>query len=55
MVWAVMDGEAQKVQVQKGIELRTEFVIEDGIGENSVVIADANVSGLKDGVRISSN
>ena len=52
MVWVVLDGKAQKVQVKKGMELRTEFVIEDGIGGNSVVIADANVSGLKDGVRI---
>jgi len=55
MVWVVMDGKAQKAQVRKGMELRTEFVIEDGLGENAVVIADANVSGLKDGVRISSN
>ena len=55
MVWVVMDGKAQKVQVQKGMELRTEFVIEDGIRENTIIIAEANVSGLKDGVRISSN
>ena len=52
MVWVVFDGKAQKTQVQKGMELRTEFVIEGGLGKNSIVIADANVSGLKEGVRI---
>ena len=52
MLWIVRNGKAQKNQVQKGMELRTEFVIDAGLNQGDIVIDDSNVQGLKDGVRV---
>ena len=51
MVFVVRNGKAQKVRVRKGMELRTEFVIDAGLSQGDTVITDSNVKGLKDGVR----
>ncbi|MCL2472073.1 MAG: HlyD family efflux transporter periplasmic adaptor subunit [Treponema sp.] len=51
-VWAVKNGKAQKIQVQKGMELRSEFVIENGLTQNDIIINDSNLKGLRDGVKI---
>lgn len=53
MVWIVQEGVVQKKQVQKGIELRTEFVIDSGLTQGDMVIVDCNIQGLKEGVKIS--
>jgi len=52
MVFVVRNGRAQKVCVQKGMELRTEFVIDNGLSQGDTVITDSNVKGLTDGVRV---
>ena len=51
-LWVVKNGKTQKIHVQKGMELRTEFVIESGLNSGDIVIVDANVKGLKNGVKI---
>lgn len=51
-VFIVKNGRAQGVQVVKGVELRTEYVIESGLNPGDIVINDSNIAGLKDGVRI---
>jgi hypothetical protein len=52
MVWAVQNGRLVKIPVQKGVELRTEFVIDSGLIEGGIVITDCNLASLKEGVRI---
>jgi len=52
MLWVIKDGKAVMTEVVKGLELRTEFVVESGIFEGDVVIADASVSGLKEGANV---
>ncbi len=54
MVWVVRNGIANTVEVEKGVELQTETVIESGINEGDFVIKDANIAGLKEGVKIKS-
>ena len=51
-LWVVKNGKTQKIHVQKGMELRTEFVIESGLNSGDIVIVDSNVKGLKNGVKI---
>lgn len=53
-VFVVKDGKARKIVVEKGIELRTEYVIESGLNAGDVIIDDANTAGIKDGTRIKS-
>ena len=52
-VFVVRNGRAQPVAVEKGIELRTGYVIESGLIAGDIVINDANVSGLRAGARVS--
>lgn len=52
MVFVVRNGKAQKIRVRKGMELQTEFVIDDGLNGGDTVITDSNVKGLREGVRI---
>jgi HlyD family secretion protein len=52
MVWIVQNGKAIKMPIQKGIELRTEFVIDHGLSEGVIVITDCNLSGLKEGIKV---
>jgi hypothetical protein len=52
MVWIVQNGRAVKTPIQKGAELRTEFVIDRGLNEGVIVITDCNLSGLKEGIKV---
>ena len=52
MLWAVRADRARAVEVVKGMELRTEFVIESGLEEGDAVVTDANNDALKDGLRV---
>lgn len=51
-VWAVEDGRLMKKEVKKGLELRTDRVIEEGLLENDKVIKDPNEKGLKNGMKV---
>lgn len=51
-VWAVEDGRLIKKEVKKGLELRTDRVIEEGLLENDKVIKDPNEKGLKNGMKV---
>jgi hypothetical protein len=42
----------QAKQIVKGMELRTEFVIESGLEEGDDVVTDANNDTLKNGLRV---
>ena len=55
MVWAVRDGRLSPEAVQKGRELRTEYVIESGLTDGTVVVTDANNAVLKSGLRVSAS
>ncbi len=52
MLWLVKNGKAQKVQVTKGLELRSEIVIEQGISAGDMLVSDADNEKLKNGVNI---
>lgn len=52
MLWLVDGGRLRAVPVQKGMELRTQYVIEDGLSPDSLVVSDANDKRLKDGLRV---
>jgi len=52
MLWLVRNGRAQAVQVVKGMELRTEFVIVSGLAEGDSVVTNANNDALKNGLRV---
>jgi len=53
MVWAVLDGNTvEAVIVETGIELRTDVIIERGLGLGDLVVNDANNPDLSDGVRV---
>jgi hypothetical protein len=52
MVWAVQNGRLVKIPVQKGVELRTEIVIDNGLIGGIIVITDCNLSGLKEGIKV---
>ena len=52
VLWVVRGGRARIAEVVKGMELRTEFVIESGLEEGDAVITDANNDKLKDGLRV---
>ena len=52
MLWVVRGGKAQAIEVVKGMELRTEFVIESGLIAGDRVVTDANNDALKDGLRV---
>jgi HlyD family secretion protein len=51
-VWVVREGRAEQLEVQKGMELRTETVILSGIYAGDFVVTDANNAGLRAGVRV---
>ncbi len=51
-VWVVNDGKAELRQVELGTELRTGFIVNNGLEDGSVVIKDANDKAIKEGVRI---
>jgi HlyD family secretion protein len=52
MLWIVRNGRARAEEVVKGMELRTEFVIESGIAEGDAVVTDANNKDLKNGLKV---
>lgn len=52
-VWVVRDGQAYQTAVAKGMELRTEYVIEEGLNPGDIIIDDASEEGLREGARIS--
>jgi len=52
MLWVAEHGVLQAVEVTKGMELRTEFVILSGLAPDSFVVTDANNDALKDGLRV---
>jgi HlyD family secretion protein len=52
MVWVVREGNAQAVEVVKGMELRTETVIKSGLREGDQVVTEANNSILAQGRRV---
>ncbi len=51
-VFAVKGGRAIEVEVTKGMELRTETVIEEGLMAGDVVISDANDKNIKNGKKV---
>jgi len=52
MLWVVREGAALAIPVTKGMELRTETVIEAGLRGGDRVVTDANNKDLKNGVKI---
>ena len=52
MLWLVRNGRVQATQVVKGMELRTEYVIESGLLEGDYVVTDANNDALKNGLKV---
>jgi len=54
MVWRVQgyEGEVEAVPVIRGIELRTDTVIESGLSVGDFVVNDANNPDLRNGVRV---
>ena len=55
MLWVVRNGRVQAAEVVKGVELRTEFVIESGLADGDAVVTDANNDALKNGLRVVGN
>ena len=51
-VYKIERGKAVKTKITKGMELRTDTVVEDGLNAGDRVINDANVAGLKNGARV---
>ena len=49
MLWVVRNGKANAIEVVKGMELRTEFVVTSGLGEGDFVVTDANNADLSEG------
>ncbi len=47
-VWVIRDGMLAMANVTKGVETRTDYVVE-GLHEGDVVVKDANIDGLKIG------
>lgn len=52
MVWEVIDGKLQKTQIQKGMELRSDIVIEQGLPAGSIVVEDSTLEELKTGANV---
>lgn len=52
MLWLADNGRLRAVEVQKGMELRTQFVIEGGLAPDDLVVSDANDKLLKNGLRV---
>lgn len=51
-LWVVENGKAKMRNVEKGTELRTETVIEQGVSAGEIVIIKADDSAIKEGVRV---
>jgi len=51
-LWAVENDKLVKKEIKKGLELRTDIVIEEGLLENEKVIKDPNEKGLKNGMKV---
>ncbi len=49
MVWVIKDDKLKLTPVEKGRELRTDFVIDTGLSENDIVVKDANEKDLDEG------
>ncbi|MDR2940047.1 MAG: HlyD family efflux transporter periplasmic adaptor subunit [Clostridiales bacterium] len=49
MVWAIRDGVLVMAPIKKGMELRTDYVVEGGLSENEYVVKDANEKELTEG------
>ena len=52
MLWLVRNGRVQAAQVAKGMELRTEFVIESEFLEGDAVVTDADNDALRNGLKV---
>ena len=51
-VWLIRDGSAQTARIVKGMELRTGFVVEQGLEQGDIVIINANLDVLREGARV---
>ena len=52
MVWVVQGGVAETRQVETGLELRTDVIIESGLAAGELVVNDANNQDLREGTRV---
>lgn len=52
MVWIVLDGKADTKEIKLGLELRTDYIVEEGLLANEIIIKDVDVDGLRKGVSI---
>lgn len=52
MIWIVSNNKIDTKEVKLGLELRTEYIIEQGLTPNDIIIKDADIEGLKKGVSI---
>lgn len=52
MIWVVREGKAETAEVVKGVELRSETVIDSGISEGELVVTDANNKDLAVGTAV---
>ncbi|MFV0518838.1 MAG: HlyD family secretion protein [Lachnospirales bacterium] len=54
-VYKVENGVLKATMIERGVELRNEYVIDKGITASDIIVKDASVDGLEEGKKISSN
>jgi HlyD family secretion protein len=52
IVWEVKDGVLQKTPIIKGMEIHSEVIIDGGLAAGSVIISDASLEELSEGINV---